>query len=72
MDFLYRSLAFFYGKFRENYYLRRYNVFRAKYDIDSSFKFNCTDIRLYGNGNIFLGENSYVGTNSTMQSSDDC
>ena len=45
--------SFFYGKLRENYYLRRYNVFRAKYDIDSSLGFIGDDIRLYGNCNIF-------------------
>lgn len=72
MNFISRVLAFCYGKSREYYYKRRYNIFRAKYDIDSSFGFNGTDIRLYGNGNIFLGENSYIGTNSTMQSCDDC
>tara|TARA_B110000902_G_C14194641_1_gene545444 strand:- start:712 stop:1212 length:501 start_codon:yes stop_codon:yes gene_type:complete len=72
MNFISRVLAFFYGKSREYYYKRRYNLYCETYDVDSSFKFNGTDIRLYGNGNIFLGENSYVGTNCTMQSCDDC
>tara|TARA_B100000768_G_scaffold164883_1_gene167112 strand:- start:5530 stop:6030 length:501 start_codon:yes stop_codon:yes gene_type:complete len=72
MKFVFRVLAFSYGKLREYYYIRRYDIYREKYDVDSSFGFNGTDIRLYGNGNIFLGKNSYVGTNSTMQSCDDC
>jgi len=71
MNFIFHVLAFFYGKSRKHYYKRRYNLYCETYDVDSSFKFNGSDIRLYGNGNIFLGENSYVGTNSTMQSYDD-
>ena len=49
-----------------------YVEFRARYEISSDFRFNGKNILLYGDGRIVLGENSYIGDNSTVQASTDC
>lgn len=67
MNIFKRVLAFLYGKSREYYYQRRYEVYKEHYNITSNFGFNGTDIRLYGNGSIELGNNSYIGSLSTIQ-----
>ena len=46
-----------------------YQQYRKKYNISPSFRFNGKDILLYGEGEIILGENSYIGRNSSIQSS---
>ena len=46
----------------------RYLAFRRKYpDIDPSFRFNGDDINFYGDGNLSIGKNSYIGGGSTLQ-----
>lgn len=45
--------------------------YRKKYEIDPSFKFNGVHIHLYGDGQIILGKDSYIGDFSTIQSSPD-
>lgn len=67
MNIFKRIMAYFYGKSKEYYYERRYLVYRKKYNIKTNFKFNGTDIRIYGEGGIELGNNSYVGSFSTFQ-----
>lgn len=47
----------------------QYDSYRAKYDIDNSFKFNGEGIILYGDGIIQTGSNSYIGNYSTIQAS---
>lgn len=44
--------------------------YKKKYQIKNSFRFNGQNILFYGNGNIFCGENSYIGNNSTIQAYD--
>ena len=46
--------------------------YRKKYDISNEFRFNGIYIYLYGDGKIILGENSYIGDYSTIQSSPAC
>lgn len=46
--------------------VRVYNSFRKKYDLDSTFRFNGEDILLYGDGEIQIGKNSYIGSYSTV------
>jgi maltose O-acetyltransferase len=46
----------------------RYNDYRKKYNIDKTFKFNGKNIKMYGNGQIIIKENSYIGENSSLQS----
>lgn len=67
MNLIKRSLAFIYGKSRQYYYERRYDFYREKYQIKNDFGFNGTDIRVYGNGEIIVGNNSYIGSLSTIQ-----
>lgn len=62
-----RILASIYGHTRSHYYRRRYSYFRQKYNIKSNFGFNGTDIRIYGDGAISLGNDSYIGSYSTIQ-----
>lgn len=40
--------------------------YRKRYNIDSTFKFNGNRIFLYGDGEIILGKNSYIGDNSRI------
>ena len=47
-------------------------VFREKYIISNTFKFNGYHISFYGNGQIICGENSYIGEHSTIQAFDNC
>jgi maltose O-acetyltransferase len=62
-----KLLGFFYGRMRSSYYNERYKYFRRHYRITSNFAFNGTDIRIYGEGEIVVGSNSYIGTNSTIE-----
>lgn len=41
--------------------------FKEKYTISKSFRFNGRFINLYGDGNIFCGNDSYLGDYSTIQ-----
>jgi maltose O-acetyltransferase len=62
-----RIIGSLYGRSREIYYENRYDFFRKKYNISSDFDFAGTDIRIYGEGRIILGNESYIGTNSTIE-----
>ncbi len=62
-----RIVGSLYGRSQEIYYENRYRYFRKKYNIKSNFRFAGTDIRLYGEGEIILGNESYIGTNSTIE-----
>ncbi len=67
MNLFKKTLGFLYGKSRQYYYERRYEEFKQRYNINSNFGFNGTDIRIYGNGKLIVGHNSYIGSNSTIQ-----
>lgn len=56
-----------YGRFQQAYYENRYDYFRKRYNIKTNFSFAGTDIRIYGDGDIILGNDSYMGTNSTIE-----
>ena len=45
---------------------------RNKYAIDPSFYFNGNGIILYGDGQMILGKNSYIGWNSIIESERNC
>lgn len=59
-------MGYIYGKMRASYHAERYDYFRKHYNINSNFGFNGIDIRIYGDGEIVLGDNSYIGNYSTM------
>lgn len=67
-----KVLGWLYGKMRSSYYEERYDYFRRKYNIQSNFKFNGIDIRIYGEGAVELGNNSYIGNYSTLGLTQGC
>jgi maltose O-acetyltransferase len=68
MKKLFRRIAgSIYGRLRAAYYDTRYDHFRKRYNITSNFKFSGTDIRIYGEGQLVLGNDSYMGSYSTIQ-----
>ena len=56
-----------YKIFKNSYYDIMYYKYRQKYNIAKTFRFNGENIFLYGDGEIILGENSYIGDYSTIQ-----
>ena len=50
----------------------KYNSYRNKYNLSASFRFNGDGILLYGNGVIEIGDKSYVGHNTFIQSKEGC
>jgi maltose O-acetyltransferase len=44
-----------------------YSIFIKKYRIDKTFRFNGSNILFYGDGDIEIGQNSYLGEHSTIQ-----
>lgn len=67
-----RVLSSLFGRLQTLYYNNRYRYFKEKYNINSNFDFAGTDIRIYGEGEILLGNDSYIGTNSTIQLTEGC
>ena len=59
---IYKTLNFF----RDLYYASRYSIYRKKYEIDQTFRFNGVDIEMYGDGQIIIGPNSYIGNRSVL------
>ena len=47
---------------------RQYDHYRDRYDVHPEFRFNGPGITLYGDGEIELGEDSYIGRHSRIQS----
>jgi maltose O-acetyltransferase len=62
-----KIVGYIYGRFRQAYYEERYKYFRKHYNIVSNFGFNGVDISVYGDGELILGNNSYIGNYSSMQ-----
>lgn len=54
------------------YHNLRYYTYKKKYNIRSNFKFNGNHINIYGNGKLIIGNNSYIGSLSTIQLHEDC
>ena len=46
-------------------------MYRLKYNIDPTFKFNGVDIEFYGNGDILIEKNCYVGNRTVFASAED-
>ena len=63
-NLIYRVL----NKIRFIYFFLRYNSYKKKYNIHKSFIFNGVDIEFYGEGDITIGENSYIGNRSSISS----
>lgn len=43
------------------------NNFRLKYALPNTFRFNGDFIKFYGDGDLIIGENTYIGAFSTIQ-----
>jgi maltose O-acetyltransferase len=69
MKFINKIILRIFKKGYELYWKSIYNSYREKYTLHPSFKFNGTNILMYGDGEIQCGESSYVGHYSTIQSS---
>ena len=50
----------------------QYDGFRKKYTISPGFRFNGDHIYFYGEGQICIGDNSYIGELSTILAYDNC
>lgn len=57
----------FFNKVIMYYWNLQYNNFKMKFNIASNFRFNGKGILFYGDGEIILGNNSYIGELSTIQ-----
>lgn len=62
----------FHNSIKSNSYSEVISLFRQNYSISKEFKFNGKEINLYGEGQIILGCNSYIGNYSTIQSDLNC
>lgn len=67
-----KSLINFFESLKSKSQKKGYDSFRNKYNISKSFLFNGSNILFYGNGLINCGDNSYIGSFSTIQSYNDC
>lgn len=68
-DKIIKILALIYKVLIESYNKYIYNGYRVKYNIHPSFKFHGNGILFYGDGEICIGKNSYIGHYSQIQSS---
>lgn len=50
----------------------KYQSFRERYQLDPRFRFNGEGIELYGNGQIIIGRDTYIGRLSSIQAYDGC
>jgi maltose O-acetyltransferase len=62
----------FFDLLQSSYQDRQYQRLRKEYSISDNFVFNGKDINFYGDGNIVCGENSYIGSYSTIQAGKNC
>ncbi len=68
MRIINRILSKIYCTLKNSYDNHVYDNYRRKYNIHRSFRFNGESSLLYGEGKITLGENSYLGRHSLIQS----
>ena len=72
MGILKKIIAKTFSLFKEGYQQNIYDSYRSRYTINPSFHFNGEGILMYGDGKINLGEKSYIGRSSLLQSSEGC
>lgn len=61
------SLIAFYRFVKREDELDKQNQYRKKYCVSDTFKFNGDDIMFYGDGEIICGDDSYIGSHSSIQ-----
>ncbi len=64
--------SYIYKEARDAHWENVYNSYREKYSLSKSFKFNGVGVSFYGEGEITICDNSYVGNYSTIQAYNDC
>lgn len=50
----------------------KYDQYRNTYNLSDTFRFNGMNIIFYGNGNIIIGDNTYIGGYSSIQAYNNC
>jgi len=68
LTLIYKLLHFL----RDIYYHSRYYKYRKKYNLSKSFTFNGVDIEMYAEGQIIIGNNTYIGNRSVLTSNAGC
>lgn len=61
-----------YTGIRSAYWKNKYSSYREKYSLSSLFSFNGEGVLFYGDGEITIGDNSYVGNYTTIQTHTNC
>lgn len=61
-----------YREGRSAYWKTNYASYREKYTLSSLFSFNGEGVLFYGDGNIIIDDNSYVGNYTTIQAYTNC
>lgn len=69
---LHKLIAKLYRQLKGSHYFLLYQSFRRKYNLADDFKFNGESISFYGDGEIIIGSNSYIGSLSTIRSDKNC
>ena len=72
MNLIKRILFNTFDRTQNLYWRLRYNYFFKQYRLHPSFRFNGHNILFYGKGNIEIGEGSYIGEMSSIQSEGNC
>lgn len=67
-----KFFAFIYNLSKRAYFNYTYSNYRIKYNLHHTFYFNGDDILLYGEGDITIDENTYLGRLSRIQASNGC
>jgi len=68
----FRLIGKIYFKIQDISFESKYLGYRKKYNLSKTFKFNGNEILFYGDGKIIIGDNTYIGRYSTIQSYSGC
>jgi maltose O-acetyltransferase len=72
-ELVYKIISKFYFGLEYLAYKYRYDyIYRKKYSLSSSFRFNGPQILMYGEGNIEIGDETYIGSFSSIQAYSGC
>ena len=67
-----KIIEWIYLRYSNMYWKLIYRSIRSKYKISTTFKFNGKEIQFYGDGLIQAGNNSYIGSYSSIQAHHNC
>ena len=72
MNIIHKIISKIFFKLENISYQVKYQNFRNKYSLSNSMRFNGNHILLYGDGEIIIGEDTYIGSFSSIQSFKGC